>query len=117
MARRNEILRTTLSEEGDEVWQVVHRELPIDFRLLVSDVQGPDAVRSEAQRLADRPVVDHEGEEGFSLANGPLYRVRVLRLEDNRHWLAITMWHAIVDGWRRGFFWNSCSRHIEEKVG
>ena len=81
VARRNEILRTTWSEEGDEVWQVIHPELPIDFRLLVSDVQGPDALRSEAQRLADRAIIDHEGGEGFSLANGPLFRVRVLRLE------------------------------------
>ena len=117
VARRNEILRTTLSEEGDEVWQVVHPQLPIDFRLLVSDVQGPDALRSEAQRLADRAIVDHEGEEGFSLANGPLYRVRVLRLEDNRHWLAITMSHAIVDGWATGIFLEQLQQAYEEEVG
>ena len=99
IARRNEILRTTLEEENDEVWQVIHPELPIDLRLLVSDVQGPDGSRSESQRLRDHAIIDREGEEGFSLANGPLFRVRVLRLESERHWLAITLSHGIVDGW------------------
>ncbi|MGA8290422.1 MAG: condensation domain-containing protein [Acidobacteriaceae bacterium] len=117
VGRRNEILRTTLREEGDEVWQVVHPELPIDFRMLVSEVQGPDAVRSEAQRLADRAIIDQEGGEGFSLANGPLYRVRVLRLESDRHWLAITMSHAIVDGWATGIFLEQLQQAYEEEVG
>ena len=69
VARRNEILRTTLEEENDEVRQVIHSELPIDFRLLASDVQGPENSRSEAQRLADAAIIDREGREGFSLSN------------------------------------------------
>ena len=117
VARRNEILRTTLREEGDDVWQVVHPELPIDFRLLVSDIQGPDGLRSEAQRLADHAIIDHQGEEGFSLANGPLFRVRVLCLENDRHWLAITLSHAIVDGWATGIFLEQLQQAYEEEVG
>ncbi|HTU50733.1 MAG TPA: condensation domain-containing protein [Acidobacteriaceae bacterium] len=117
VARRNEILRTTLREEGEEVWQVVHPELPIDYRFLVSDVQGPDGLRSEAQRRADHAIIDHEGEEGFSLANGPLFRARVLRLENDRHWLAITLSHSIVDGWATGIFLEQLQQAYEEEVG
>ena len=117
VARRNEILRTTLEEENDEVWQVIHPELPIDFRLLVSDVQGPDGLRSEAQRLADHAIIDREGREGFSLVNGPLFRVRVLRLEKERHWLAITLSHGIVDGWSTGIFLEQLQQAYEQEIG
>jgi thioesterase domain-containing protein/non-ribosomal peptide synthetase component F len=117
VARRNEILRTTLEEENDQVWQVIHPELPIDFRLLVSEVQGPDGLRSKAQRLADQAFIDREGQEGFSLANGPLFRVRVLRLEDDRHWLAVTLSHGIVDGWSTGIFLEQLQQAYEQEVG
>ncbi len=117
VARRNEILRTTLEADNDEVWQVIHSELPIDFRLFVSDVQGPDELRSEAQRLADHAIIDREGGEGFSLANGPLFRVRVLRLENERHWLAITLSHGIVDGWSTGIFLEQLQQAYEQEIG
>src|ERR1035437_1593318 len=68
VARRNEILRTTLEEENDQVWQVIHPEIPIDFCFLVSKVLGPDALRPDAQRLADQAILDREGQEGFSLS-------------------------------------------------
>jgi len=117
VAQRNEILRTTLKEVNDDVWQVVHPQLPIDFRLLVSDVQGADESRSEAQRLADHATIDREGREGFSLAKGPLFRVRVLRLEDERHWLAITLSHGIVDGWATGIFLEQLQQAYEQEIG
>ena len=117
IARRNEILRTTLEEENDEVWQVIHPELPIDLRLLASDVQGPDGSRSESQRLRDHAIIDREGGEGFSLANGPLFRVRVLRLESERHWLAITLSHGIVDGWSTGIFLEQLQQAYEQETG
>jgi thioesterase domain-containing protein/non-ribosomal peptide synthetase component F len=117
VAQRNEILRTTLEGEGEEVWQVLHPQLPIDFRLLVSDGHGPDELRSEAQRLADHATIDREGREGFSLAQGPLFRVRVLRLESNRHWLAITLSHGIVDGWATGIFLEQLQQAYEQEIG
>ena len=117
VARRNEILRTTLEEENDEVRQVIHSELPVDFRLLASDVQGPENSRSEAQRLADAAIIDREGREGFSLSKGPLFRVRVLRLENERHWLAITLSHCIVDGWSTGIFLEQLQQAYEQEIG
>ncbi len=117
VARRNEILRTTLEEENDQVWQVIHPELPIDFRSMISDVQGPDEVRSEEQRLADHAVIDRDGQIGFSLTSGPLFRVRVLRLEENRHWLAITLSHGIVDGWATGLFLEQLQQAYEQEIG
>ncbi|HZC42954.1 MAG TPA: condensation domain-containing protein, partial [Acidobacteriaceae bacterium] len=117
VAGRNEILRTTLEEEDDQILQVIHPELQIDFRLLVSEVQGTDGLRSDAQREADQEILDREGEEGFSLANGPLFRVRLLLLEADRYWLAITLSHGIVDGWSTGIFLEQLQQAYEQEIG
>lgn len=114
VARRNEILRTTLEEQDDEVWQVIHPELPIDFRLLTSGGKEANASRS---RREDQAIIDREGQEGFSLAHGPLFRVCVLRLEGERHWLAITLSHGIVDGWSTGIFLEQLQQAYEQEIG
>jgi thioesterase domain-containing protein len=116
VARRNEILRTTLEEENDQVWQVIHPELPIDFRFLISETLGPDALRSGVQRMADQTIFDREGQEGFSLSTGPLFRVRVLQLEADRHWLAITLSHGAADGWSSGLFLQQLQQAYEQFV-
>ncbi len=116
VARRNEILRTTFEEVNDQMWQVIHPELQIDFRFLVSDVQGPDGSRSNMQRLADQAILDREGREGFSLSNGPLFRVRVLQLDRDRHWLAITLSHGIVDGWSAGMFLEQLQQAYQQAI-
>ena len=116
VARRNEILRTTLEETDDQIWQVIHPELPIDFQFQVSETLAPDALRSPAQRLADQAILDREGQEGFSLSNGPLFRVRVLQLEADRIWLAITLSHGIVDGWSSGLFLQQLQQAYEQIV-
>src|SRR6185312_4089824 len=36
---------------------------------------------------------------GFDLTTGPLFRVRLLRLDDERHALVLVMHHIVSDGW------------------
>ncbi len=116
LTQRHEILRTTLEEKDGEIWQVIHPELPIDFRFLVSDSQVPDALRAPAQRTADQAILDREGRTEFSLTAGPLFRVRILKLESERHWLAITLSHGIVDGWSTGLFLEQLQQAYEQCV-
>ena len=40
--------------------------------------------------------------ETFDLVNGPLWRVRVLRLTPDHHALVLVLHHIICDGWSRG---------------
>jgi hypothetical protein len=40
-----------------------------------------------------------EAETGFDLSRGPLLRVKVLKLEEERHALLFTMHHIVSDGW------------------
>ena len=51
----------------------------------------------EAQRLAQEEV-----HKPFDLAQGPLLRVRLLRLGEQEHLLFVAMHHIISDGWSLG---------------
>lgn len=113
VAQRNEILRTSLEQRDGRIWQAIHPELSIDFRLLVSETLVPDAQRSDAQRQADQSVLDREGQAGFSLSTGGMFRVRLLKLEAERYWLAITLSHGIIDGWSTGLFLQQLQEEYE----
>ena len=117
VARRNEILRTTLEEENDQVWQVIHPELPIDFRSMISDVQGPDevALRGAAAcgpcrdrpRWANRIFADKRPTvSGESAATGK---------ESSLAGDYAFSRHRGLDG-PPEFFWNNCSRRMNRKL-
>ncbi|MFE6520893.1 amino acid adenylation domain-containing protein [Streptomyces sp. NPDC057794] len=97
LVRRHASLRTRLVADGDEPLQVVDADA--ELPLQVEDLrQLPEAVRErEAAERARR-----EAEEPFDLARGPLARVRLLRLAEERHLLLLTMHHAVSDGWSVG---------------
>ena len=67
--------------------------------LSVTDLSAlPTAERhAEAQRLSR----DHAAQP-FDLANGPLFRVGLLRLADEAHWLLFNVHHIVSDGWSLG---------------
>lgn len=89
LVKRNEILRTTLEEQDDKVWQVIHPCCDLDFSFQIAGEDGPE------------PPQDHSA---FSLSVGPLFRIRLVQLGEERHWLTITLSHAIADGWSSGAY-------------
>ncbi|MET9686096.1 amino acid adenylation domain-containing protein [Streptomyces coeruleorubidus] len=97
LVRRHASLRTRLVAEGDEPLQVVDADAHVPVR--VEDLRHlPQAERErEADDLARR-----EAQRPFDLARGPMVRVRVLRLAEERHLLLLTMHHAVSDGWSVG---------------
>ncbi|HEX4497933.1 MAG TPA: amino acid adenylation domain-containing protein, partial [Thermoanaerobaculia bacterium] len=92
---RHESLRTTFrgGPEGKPV-QVIHPHRP--FRVPVADLRSlPPAARvAEALRQAHSGVA-----RPFSLTRGPLFRVELLRVEDEQHVLLLSMHHIVSDGW------------------
>ncbi|HEV2727753.1 MAG TPA: condensation domain-containing protein, partial [Solirubrobacterales bacterium] len=92
--RRHEVLRTTFGVRGGRPFQVI---APAgEVKLCVEDLSElPEAEReAEAVRLA----LD-ESRRPFDLSEGPLVRVRLLRLSDEEHVALLTMHHIISDGW------------------
>jgi len=84
---RHETLRTTLRQEGDSAVQIVHPAVPFVLR--------PEALA--ADELEAR--VSDELRRPFDLEQGPLLRVRLLRLGEEEHVLTLVQHHIVSDGW------------------
>jgi amino acid adenylation domain-containing protein len=94
IVRRHESLRTTFSTVDDHPVQVINE--PRAFRLTVVELQ--ESCLEEKKETAARFAAE-EGHTPFNLAEGPLLRVKLLRLAEDDHVLLITMHHIISDGW------------------
>src|SRR6185369_4313184 len=94
VVRRHETLRTRFVEEEGTARQVMPEVEAVV--LPVIDLSGwPVAEQeTEVQRLAVR-----ESTQAFDLAQGPLWRVQLLRLGEAEHVLLCTMHHIVSDGW------------------
>ncbi|MGJ5203811.1 non-ribosomal peptide synthase/polyketide synthase [Bradyrhizobium sp. HKCCYLR20261] len=99
VSARHPMLRTGFlwRELAGAPLQVVHREISVPF--VIDDWRGEvvDEARLSAALAAER---DAE----FDLAVPPLQRVRLLRLDGDRHRLIWTYHHILMDGWSSARF-------------
>ncbi|MNQ10022.1 Gramicidin S synthase 2 [compost metagenome] len=92
LLERHEALRTCFPSEDGEVRQCI---LPASgFSLAFSDLRAEADPDGEADALRAA-----EARAPFDLIHGPLLRIRLLRLEDDRHHLLLTLHHMVGDGW------------------
>ncbi|HSU14835.1 amino acid adenylation domain-containing protein, partial [Longimicrobium sp.] len=104
VVRRHEALRTVFREEDGAPVQVI---LPFaGFALAVEDLGtgGEAEMRRRAEEEAVRP---------FDLAAGPLFRARLLRLDQEEHVLLLCLHHAVSDGWSMGVLFRELSALYE----
>jgi amino acid adenylation domain-containing protein len=98
IVRRHEILHTTfLNVEGQP-------------RQVIAPVPALSMVELQAGSRREREVQMHtlereEAERSFDLAQGPLVRATLVRLDAEEHVLLLTMHHIVSDGWSYGVFW------------
>jgi amino acid adenylation domain-containing protein/non-ribosomal peptide synthase protein (TIGR01720 family) len=95
LVRRHESLRTRFPDEGGVPIQVIAPPGPV--RLVVTGLSAREDREAEARRLARE-----EAARPFDLAHGPLLRVSLLRLAEERHLLLLTLHHIVCDGWSSG---------------
>lgn len=88
---RHEILRTSFCSENGEAHACIVESLQVS--LPVQEVAGNSEVDAWAAHDAGLP---------FVLDSAPLFRLRLLRLDEEHHVLLITMHHIITDGWSFG---------------
>ncbi len=84
---RHEVLRTTLHEQDGQIVQRVG--LPWQCGLVAAPASGEQAAELAAASAW----------ELFDLSAGPLLRVRSWELAPDRHVVAFTAHHVIIDGW------------------
>src|SRR5262245_1986251 len=88
--RRHEVLRTRFAGPSGSARQVVSEEpTAVLRRISVTPSRLKDALREEA-------------EQPFDLEAGPLARALLLRLAPEERVLALTVHHAVCDGWSIG---------------
>jgi amino acid adenylation domain-containing protein len=99
LARRHESLRTTFVYGAEGLRQRIAP--PADVRLPQVDLGALPAPRREEE---SRKLMGEEAREPFDLAAGPLWRARLLRLDEEEHQLLLTFHHTISDGWSTDLF-------------
>ncbi|MEV7601136.1 amino acid adenylation domain-containing protein [Kitasatospora sp. NPDC089797] len=97
LVRRHESLRTTFGVLDGHGVQVVHPELPPQWRT-VDLTATPAAVREE--RLAE--LIGAETARAYDLRTGPAFRVLLVRLSAAEHVCVLGMHHIVTDGWSMG---------------
>ncbi|MGY1880771.1 non-ribosomal peptide synthase/polyketide synthase [Pseudomonas reactans] len=87
LVMRHESLRTHLQEEGDSALQVIAEQARVDIALV-------DAQESQLKALVEAEIA-----QPFDLQQGPLLRVKLLRLAPQEHVLVLVQHHIVSDGW------------------
>jgi amino acid adenylation domain-containing protein len=94
IARRHETLRTTFVEIEGEPAQIIHAPAPRPLnRIDLLGIAAGDR-ESEAARL-----LEAEAHRPFDLAQGPLFRATLFRLDEEENILLLVMHHIVSDGW------------------
>ncbi|WLQ16684.1 amino acid adenylation domain-containing protein [Hahella aquimaris] len=98
LAQRHDLLRTLFShQQSDQPLQIVLHQLPPHIER--QDLRHIDSLRSDAYC---RHFRDNERRLGFDLSQGPLWRISLLRLEDDLWEVVWSHHHILLDGWSYG---------------
>ena len=101
IVRRHETLRTTFTVVDGSPAQIIKSSLKIEVP--VTDIRHLPKAEREAE--VDR-LSFNEARWRFDLSKGPLFRVSLLRTEDNEHVMLVTPHHSVVDYWSIGLISN-----------
>jgi len=97
IVRRHESLRTRFVPDEGGPRQLIDVEAGIDLPVIDLSSLPANEREQETKKLAHSAM-----SEPFDLTRGPLIRVKLLRLEAQRHVLLLVMHHIISDGWSIG---------------
>jgi amino acid adenylation domain-containing protein/non-ribosomal peptide synthase protein (TIGR01720 family) len=99
IVRRHEVLRTTFAQESGQPVQIISPPAP--QRLEVVDLSG---LKEEEREARAQQLAAEESHRPFDLSQGPLLRVRLIRLQEEVHIVLFLMHHIVSDGWSMGIF-------------
>jgi amino acid adenylation domain-containing protein len=101
---RHEVLRTTFNAVAGEPRQQIGSAEERGFELRERDLrQAKDAAGELQREMAEEAWAE------FDLQAGPLIRGRLIWMEEEEHWLLITVHHIVSDGWSMGVLFEELS--------
>ncbi|MFA0961137.1 non-ribosomal peptide synthase/polyketide synthase [Roseivirga sp. BDSF3-8] len=99
LVERHEILRTRFRLVDGEVKQFVDHGDRVRYDFNFTDVSDKPDAREMARGMAQA-----ESAKPFDLENGPLLKVRLVKVSDKGYVMAVIMHHIISDGWSMEVF-------------
>lgn len=94
LIERHEVLRTLFFSATGSLRQKIQHPGIIPFRIIYTDL------RTHATReITAREMAVAEADMPFDLERGPLMRVQVISMENDKYLLLLTMHHVISDEW------------------
>src|ERR1043165_4026151 len=97
LTQRHEILRTSFISVEGQPSQIIAPELAVTLPL----VSLKDVAERERETLAYKFIFE-ESQRPFNLAQAPLWRAKLLKLDTHDHVLLLMMHHIIADEWSLG---------------
>lgn len=97
--RRHESLRTIFVEGAAGVRQVIVHAF--EQRLELNDLSH---LHPDEAALKLEMMMQQEARHVFTLSEGPLFRIMLIRLNENEHHLLFNVHHIIFDGWSTDIF-------------
>ena len=97
VVQRHETLRTTLSIIDRRCVQIIAPQLTVPLKF--DDLRKLPKSKKD---IVGQQIIQEELLHSFDLTQGPLFRVRLVRLVDREHLLLVTMHQIICDGWSLG---------------
>ena len=98
IVRRHESQRTTFTTGRDG------QPVQIIADSLILSVPVTDLGNKPQNELEAKEIAADEARTAFDLANGPLLRAKILKLNARDHVLLLTMHHIVSDAWSAGIF-------------
>ena len=96
VASRHDILRTTVSINGENAIQTVDNANDVEVR----SIDWPDDLPAEEKGL--QAHIAREAARPFDLNQGPLTRLCLVKMTDNEYLAIVSMHHIITDEWSLG---------------
>jgi len=97
LVQRHESLRTTFTSLADQLLQVVIPTFPLP--LTVRDLRTRPATARVAEAQA---LLQEASERPLTMAQGPLFALDLVHIDDQEHYVLFTVHHSISDGWSLG---------------
>ncbi|WP_371865564.1 non-ribosomal peptide synthase/polyketide synthase [Dictyobacter alpinus] len=105
MVHRHESLRTTFTVIEQQPVQVI-----ADTQTLSVPLINLEEMQSGEHELLVQTIMRQEVQQPFTLAQGPLVRITLLRLHQREHILLLSMHHIISDAWSMGILLREISQ-------
>ena len=94
LVERHESLRTRFFQRDEHALQRVDTAAEVDLHVIdLRDLPAPE------RELRTQQIREAQAQTPFNLESGPLFRVTLVKLDDEDHQLLLTLHHIIADGW------------------